>query len=331
MKPVIPQSIYAVVTLISIAFRIILLKAHNDGTFQAPRLFHRLLTTKTNQLIISTDHRSKLCLRAKLLGNYFITPNVHVAFWGFNTVFAICGYLALKDKRMEYTLLPILCALLGVALSLWYVVTAIFVCVTYFYLETTYYKYAFRDLNKRILADKYLNTIENIIRFHNRLDKQMKMVNQTSSKMIAVAYFCGTPLMEFFIYVSKYDGVPIMYRILNTIMACLSVFILYIITYTSAKLSYEAHLPYKYLNKMMAKNLIQTNLWRLAIKTVGASSVPQKIKNFKLKLKILIFIERLAGPTIGIYCLHLFPFTNFGFFNLFLPAVTLFFLLLGIS
>jgi len=53
------------------------------------------------------------------------------------------------------------------------------------------------------------------------------------------------------------------------------------------------------------------------------------MRDFKLKLNVLTLIERLAGPTIGIYCLDLFPFTNYQFSQYIAAASSLYILLLG--
>jgi len=110
MKPIIAQAIYVMAALICIVIRVVLLKGDKNGTFEAPRLFHHLLTTQSKDLIISNQHRAKLCLLAKLMSKYFIPFYVNIGFLGFTFVFVICGYLALNDPSMHYTLFPIVAA-----------------------------------------------------------------------------------------------------------------------------------------------------------------------------------------------------------------------------
>jgi len=124
-----------------------------------------------------------------------------------------------------------------------------------------------------------------------------------------------------------YDQAAIIFRVFCALFALVGVFILYFLSHTAAKISEAAHSPYKHLNKMMAKDMIQTNQWQL---TAGKSTVQRKLRSFKLKFHILIFIERLAGPTIGIYCYNIFPFTNYEFYQYVISASTLFILLLRI-
>jgi len=152
MKPIIPQSIYFITSAICIAVRVVLLKADNYGTFEAPRLFHHLLTTQSKDLIISIRHRSKLCLLAKLLTKYFIPFNVHIGFYGTIVIATACGYLALQDPNMHYNLCPLIMGSMILIISSWFQCSTIFVGFASFYLELTYYKYAFYDLYLKIVA-----------------------------------------------------------------------------------------------------------------------------------------------------------------------------------
>ena len=116
-------------------------------------------------------------------------------------------------------------------------------------------------------------------------------------------------------------------------MGAVGVFILYSITYTSARLSYQAHRPYKYLNKLFADKSI-LKIKRIKRKKVSTKKGPKLTKvvnelyDFELKFNVLSLIERLAGPTIGIYCFDLFPFTNYEFYQYISAAISLYMLLL---
>ena len=48
--------------------------------------------------------------------------------------------------------------------------------------------------------------------------------------------------------------------------------------------------------------------------------ITNEMKDIKLKWKVITLIERLAGPTIGIYCFNLFPFTNYEFYQYIVAA-----------
>ena len=159
----------------------------------------------------------------------------------------------------------------------------------------------------------------------------MKRVNYTSCQVMAVVYFLGTLLTELFIYVGFHDDAPMLFRLLCSLMGAVGVFILYGITYTSARLAYHAHKPYNYLNKLMAeKSILKIKRKKISIKTEAKlMKIIDELYDFELKFNVLSLIERLAGPTIGIYCFDLFPFTNYQFYQYVSSAISLYMLLLG--
>ena len=122
-----------------------------------------------------------------------------------------------------------------------------------------------------------------------------------------------------------------MFRIFCASIGAVGVFILYGITYTSARLAYHAHKPYNYLNRLMAeKSIMFIKTMKRSMK-IGSTrmEITNGMRDFKLKFNVLTLIERLAGPTIGIYCFDIFPFTNYEFYQYIVAASSLYILLLG--
>jgi hypothetical protein len=146
---------------------------------------------------------------------------------------------------------------------------------------------------------------------------------------MAIVYFFATLLAELLVYVGSHDVAPILFRILCAAIGAVAVIILYCMTYTSARLAYHAHKPYNYLNRLMAKKSIM--MIKTMKRSIGSNrmKITNEMRDFKLKFNVLTLIERLAGPTIGIYCLDLFPFTNYEFYQYVVAASSLYFLLLG--
>ena len=80
------------------------------------------------------------------------------------------------------------------------------------------------------------------------------------------------------------------------------------INHMLTRIGVKAHQSYKFLNSLMATK-------RLSL---------------RVRIKCLNLIERSSGPLIGIYCLDLFPFTNFECYVFIVNFVSYFFFLIDI-
>jgi len=115
-------------------------------------------------------------------------------------------------------------------------------------------------------------------------------------------------MIDLFILLSIHQEVDIINRTLASIIAIIGVFVLFIFNYSMASVSKAAHRPYNKLYSIIVRKSITTTF----------------------KLKVLELIEKLSGPVIGIYCLDLFPFTNYEFYLYISNCAQNFILLIGL-
>jgi len=176
------------------------------------------------------------------------------------------------------------------------------------------------SIESRVLIN--LQQINKLFTCHKKLVVLVKQVDHTNGLMLADAYYCGTLLTQFLIYTASKCNAPFMLRLLCGSAACTGIFMCYGFTFISARIWYQAHRPYNYLSSLMVKNI--THRHKTPRINFG------EVKRLKQKFQVLLFIERLGGPTIGIYCIDLFPFTNYEFYQYVIASSSLYILLLGI-
>lgn len=111
------------------------------------------------------------------------------------------------------------------------------------------------------------------------------------------------------IYIGVYGNVDFALRVFIWICLIEEVVFVALFNMQLSNLVVEAHKPYNLLNNLLVRN---TNL------------------RIKTKLKVLGIIEKLAGPTIGIYCLDLFAFTPWVSFEYYFMVATYFILFLDL-
>jgi len=99
-------------------------------------------------------------------------------------------------------------------------------------------------------------------------------------------------------------------------------------------MSSAAHSPYKIIFALLAKESsqhIQTEASSYPRVHLSSSSLFTSTSiPLKHRLKLAHFLEKLAGPSIGVYCSNLFPLNNFEFYNFFIAVIYNFFLLINI-
>jgi hypothetical protein len=108
-------------------------------------------------------------------------------------------------------------------------------------------------------------------------------------------------------------------------------------------MSSAAHSPYKIIFALLAKESSQ----HIQTETSSHPRVPDSSRHHRvhlsssslitstsipieLRLKLAHFLEKLAGPSIAVYCSNLFPLNNFEFYNFFIAVIYNFFLLINI-
>jgi len=150
--------------------------------------------------------------------------------------------------------------------------------------------------------------LENILHEHNRCCVMVHRMNINMRFICCVFYYISVPAIDLLIMLSIVKEVDIFNRILASIIAIIGVFVLFLFNYSMSLVSKAAHRPYNKLNSIIVR---KPTLRRLNLKVVG-------------------LIEKLSGPVIGIYCLDLFPFTNYEFYLYISNCITNFILLINL-
>lgn len=118
--------------------------------------------------------------------------------------------------------------------------------------------------------------------------------NKLANYFIGIFVFWCTPLFCVYFYVSIFAFDILLLKIAAMFIFLNLVAMIAAENHQAAKIAKEAHKPYLVLNALMSKS---RNL------------------SIRLRLKLMTAIERLAGPTIGVYCYQLFAFTPAQNFN----------------
>jgi len=147
-----------------------------------------------------------------------------------------------------------------------------------------------------------------IVDEHNKCCILVQRINGNISSMFFVCYFISVPAIDILVLLSIDIEIDTFNRILTSICSAVGFILLFLINYSLSIVPKESHRPHNKLNSIVAR----------------------KSATRLLNLKVLSLIEKLSGPVIGIYCLDLFPFTNFEFLLYISNCVQNFMLLIGL-
>jgi hypothetical protein len=145
---------------------------------------------------------------------------------------------------------------------------------------------------------------------------QICCINEKSNRLLSLIlfelYYVASGVADLFIIQIIYLDTLLIIKILFICGIVLFFPVIYSLAYLSGRLSEEAHIPYKLLNSIMAKETIPNS----------------KLKNMskRSKFKIMILIERLAKTDIAVPCLDLFPLNNYNFYLFIATSASNFFL-----
>jgi len=126
--------------------------------------------------------------------------------------------------------------------------------------------------------------------------------------LFLVFYLISVPAIDLMLILSIDKNLDIIKRILASICSVIAIILLFLINYSLSMFQKEAHRPYNRLNSIIARRPATT----------------------ALDLKVLGLIEKLSGPVIGIYCLDIFPFTNYQFYLYISNCILNFLLIIGL-
>ncbi len=128
---------------------------------------------------------------------------------------------------------------------------------------------------KTITNNKNLNSLEVLIKEHNEVTVMVKDCDLLFSKLLGSYYLYARFFINLLLFVSIYGNSLIWARIIAPILAVLTIMILYLMSYLTAKVSTEAHRCYITINSINVRYKIP---------------IPTKLK-VRLLLKIVLKID----------------------------------------
>ena len=158
-----------------------------------------------------------------------------------------------------------------------------------------YFRYAFNTIQLRIkLFSKLMNPklVIRAIEEHNNIVKLCNQFNDLVKYVVFLLYYLGTPGLMLTLYVITTKKTEPVIFIAATAIVGISFTAVLLINWSSSKISKEAQRPRNYFFRYLTR----------------------KTLNFRMKRKILSFIEHLCEREFGFWCLDLFPLNVFEFY-----------------
>jgi hypothetical protein len=244
-----------------------------------------------------------------LFGNYILPLITYGSTFVSLIYFGGCAILAYYDKSMNYPLISLIIWVFILVIYTMQMISILAVSFIGYLLLTLYFKYRFQQIREVIkyAVDRQRNILILVANIDH--DKCVKLLTKIDNvcKIAMACVYCMAPFVDLLIYFAMSD-IQWYARISAIIIAIETTLSMSILTYSCAKVSKYAHSPYSYLNSYLAKHRVR----------------------ILYKLKISGFIEKLAGPSIGFYCLDLFPFTNYEFYLFVANTIKIYFLMLSL-
>ena len=145
------------------------------------------------------------------------------------------------------------------------------------------------------------------LREHNFCSKLTMDINAWMRYMMFIYYYLTIPILDISMMIILFET-NMIFKLILYIIIIICALNLFIFNHILTATGIEAHNCYAILNTIMARK-------RMRIYT---------------RFKVNMVIERLAVPLIGMYCLDLFPFTNYEFFLFIANCISQFFLFLDL-
>ena len=178
---------------------------------------------------------------------------------------------------------------------------------------TQYLKYKFEEINTKIeLSLKQMNIrlLMNAIHEHNYVERLTRDINDLFSKIIFIVYYILTLTSQLFLFIAQRDDTLLIYRIVFPIFALINIFGLFYMHIVSNQICTRAHEAYPNLFTILVNENFRMN--------------------YKQRLKLMSFMEKLSGPQIGFYCYDLFAMNSNGFYEYITIYVSNYFLIMSL-
>ncbi len=159
----------------------------------------------------------------------------------------------LKDDKF-YFLLILFCFLYSVYVT---IKIGIIITSTVFMANSTslYLKLRFQQINQQFkrITNKNLNSLEALIKAHNRVTVMVKDCDLLISKLYGAYYFYAPFLVNILLFITIYGNSVIYTRVIAGVLAIFTIIGLYLLSYMPAQVSTEAHRCYKTINTINAR------------------------------------------------------------------------------
>ncbi len=128
-----------------------------------------------------------------------------------------------------------------------------------FYAITLYLRMRFQQITKQFegISAKNMDSLQSLIRDHNRVTVMTKDCDIFFSKHLAIYYFYEPLIINLMLCISIYGKSSIYIRSLFSIIAIFTSISMYLLSYTPTQVSTEAHRCYNTINSINARNKIQ--------------------------------------------------------------------------
>jgi len=172
---------------------------------------------------------------------------------------------------------------------------AIYACALYCKMKFNEIYGNISKLINNYIDNKYTNILlmKSFIE-HNYYERKVYEMNHTFRCIIFILYYVGTPGFHIGLY-GVYQKETQFYARIFLIIVNLCFTLIVLIKIMSTWVINFAHKPYPLLYSYLCRR--------------------QSPQSLRMRLKILVFIERLSGPDIGFYCYDLFPMNNYEFYQ----------------
>ncbi len=131
--------------------------------------------------------------------------------------------------------------------------------VVIIYGTALYLRMRFQRITKQFegISAKNLNSLESLIREHNRVTLMMKDIDSFFCKILGIYYFCSPLIINLLLCIPIYGKFPIFLRSMALMATVSTAIAMYLLSYIPTQVSTEAHRCYNTINSINARNETQ--------------------------------------------------------------------------
>ncbi len=270
-----------------------------------------VMRLKNNQNIYKLNDKyfEKFCRKSKFIVKLLLGP-LFIACILVNII--PYGYLSIEayfDPEMDFSLIELIINYILFTICFSHSIAISWASVVVCYISTLYLKYHFKQIQECVETGNTMLLIDTIHE-HNYFTELTGKLNEMMPIGLGIVYFCGTPGIDILLHLAIYSEnsyISLFYALFFIqAFGCILLFVS-----TLSAVSTAAHNISSDLHKFLT---------RKHVRKIPLSS----------KLKILAFIEKLYGPSIGFYCFDWFPFTYLELYEYMYFVSSTYFLLNGL-